>query len=118
MPITINPTFCSYDSDSVVLKGTLTFSGAYPVGGDTIDFSTVSGYQSPNGRIFVPSSPPYTCFIAGTGGDTFGFVPGTTIQNGKVIVNTASATVVSGNYGAEITGDANIEFEATFPKLL
>jgi hypothetical protein len=104
--------------DSITLFGTLTLSGAYPVGGDTIDFTPVIGYQSPNGRIFVPTGAAYpgTGTITGSGGDTFAFVAGTLLNNNKLIANTSSGTVVSGNYGAEITADNNIQFSVTFPK--
>jgi len=118
MPITITPLFVSESTDEVELLCTLKFTGAYPVGGDTLDFTSVIGYQSPNGRIFTPSSPVICGSINGTGGDSFGLVPGTTLANNKVIVNTASATVQVGAYGAEITGDNNIEAAFQFPRLV
>ncbi len=118
MPVKINPTYVSETLDMMIVGGTLTLTGAYPVGGDPMDWTTIIGYQSPNGRIFTPSALPVACDISSTGGDTLGYAVGTTLANGKLIANTSSATVVSGNYGAELTADLNIEFQAWFPKQL
>ncbi len=118
MAVKINPTLVIEDGDAVTLMGTLTLTGSYPVGGEILDFTTVVGYQSPNGRIFCPAGAPYagTGSCTGAGGDTFSIVSGSLLTNSKLIGNTASGAVISGAYGAEVTGDTNICFCITFPK--
>jgi hypothetical protein len=112
MALAITVTHTSEDQQGVYVRGTLAASGNYATGGDTLDFTTIPGR--------VPASqPPKQVWIAGTGGYSFGWVPGTTLANGKVKVNTTAATELgAGAYPAGITGDANIEFEAVFAKLL
>ena len=86
------------------ILATLTYTGTYAAsGGDVFDIPAYfSAYKS---------SPklPVTVFIQGTAGYGFGYVPGTTVNNGKIKICTASATEL-GNiaYGAPITGDTGI----------
>ncbi len=94
--------------DSVTLIAGLTFTGNYPVGGDTLDFTALAGASSPNGRIFAPSSPVIAGQISGCGGVSFGLIPGSALNNNLVIVEEAENTPESGAYGSEITGDANV----------
>jgi hypothetical protein len=119
MAVKVTATYVIEDLDCIELYGILTLTGNYPAGGDTVDFTTVVGFNSPNGRIFVPAGPP----IAGTGaatgssGDSFALVPGSALNNSKLIVNTASNTLEgTGAYGAELLADANIQFSMVFPK--
>jgi hypothetical protein len=118
MSIAINITQIQENTDGVEIFGTLTLSGNYAAGGDTIDWTTVSGAQTENGRIFTPSKVPYAVQIDGTTGDTYGYVAGTLLNNSKVKINTASNTELgAGAYNARFTGDVNIFFDAAFPKL-
>lgn len=119
MPIAINITQIQEGLDGVEVFGLLTLSGAYATGGDPIDWTTVIGANSPNGRVFTPAALPIICQIAGTTGDDYGYVAGTTLANGKVKINTTSNTELgAGAYPARITGDVNVCFSAAFPKLL
>jgi hypothetical protein len=115
--ITINITKLEFGTDEVDVGGTLTFSGNYPAGGDTIDWTTVIGFGADNGRVFVVQALPDAGFAAGSTGDTYGYVAGTALNNGKIKINTASNTeLAAGAYPARITGDANIYFDFSFPR--
>lgn len=119
MAITINITQVQENLDSVEVIGTLTLSGNYTTGGDTIDWTTAAGAQTANGRIFTPSGLPVCCQINGSTGDSYGYIAGTALNNSKVKINTASNTELgAGAYAARFTGDTNIYFDAAFPKLL
>lgn len=119
MSLAINVTQIQEGLDGVEVFGLLTPSGNYPTGGDTLDWTTVAGANSANGRVFTPSALPVICQIAGTTGDDYGYVAGTTLANGKVKINTTSnAELGAGAYAARFTGDVNISFCAVFPKLL
>ena len=120
MPIAINITQIQENGDGVEVFGTLTLSGNYSTGGDTLDWTTVAGsLASPNGRVFTPAALPVFVQITGTTGDQYGYVAGTLLNNGKVKINTASNTELgAGAYAARFTGDVNIFFDAAFPKLL
>jgi hypothetical protein len=99
---------------NLCVLGTLTASGSYSTGGDTLDFSTVAGQ-------LAASLAPVQIWIGGSSGDAYAFIRAAspTLANGKVKINTASNTELgAGAYPARITGDANIQFEATFQKLL
>ena len=116
--ITINLTQIQEGIDGVEIFGTLTLSGAYPAGGDVIDWTTIAGVSTPNGRTFTPSSVPIAAWAQGTTGDDYGYVAGTTLQNGKFKINTTSATELgAGAYNARFTGDLNIFFNAAFNRL-
>lgn len=119
MAVKVTPTYVIENLDSIELIGVLTLTGNYPAGGDTVDFTGAVGYQSPNGRIFAPAGPMIANSggASGSGGDTFSLQAGTLLSNNKLVINTASNTVEgTGAYGAELTGDANINFFAIFPK--
>ena len=94
--------------------GTLTASGSYSTGGDTLDFTTVAGQLS-------ASLAPLQVWVGGSTGDAYSFLRAAspTLANGKVKINTASNTELgAGAYPARFTGDANIQFQAIFNKLL
>lgn len=118
MAVQINVTGIEDGVDLQTIVGTLTFSGNYATGGDTLDWSTAVGAQSGT-RIFVAQAPPQYVSIQGTTGDSYGWIIGTTLKNGLVKINTASATELgAGAYTGRITADLNIFFSATFPRLL
>ena len=120
MPIAITLTQIQENLDSVEVIGTLKFTGSYPAGGDTIDWTTVSGNATPNGRIFTPQGLPVACQINGSGLYGYGYKVGTALNNATVVVaDIANAGVLAtGAYPAGVTGDLNIFFDAAFPKLL
>jgi hypothetical protein len=101
---------------SLYLTLLLTFSGSYATGGDTLDL-TSSGVgaigKSALGRVFQAGKAPLYGYVAGSGGYSFGFIPGSgsppNLANGKVKISTTAATeLAAGAYPAGITGDANI----------
>ena len=101
-------------ADNVYVFGTLTASGNYASGGDTIDFTSVAAQIS-------ASQAPVQLWMAGSTGDAYAFVRAgsPSLANGKVKINTASNTELgAGAYPARITGDANIQFEAVFKKMI
>lgn len=117
MSIAINITGIEDGVDLQTIVGTLTFSGSYVPGGDTIDWTTVVGTQI-GSRIFIGQALPTYGSVAGSTGDSYGPILGTALNAGKVKINTASNTELSaGAYPARITGDANIQFSYTFPRL-
>ena len=114
MAIALAVTDIDNSGKSVYLTVTMTFSGSYSTGGDTIDFTTVAG-KGYLGRVFQASKPPLYGYAAGSGGYSFGLIPGTTLANGKIKISTTAATeLAAGAYPAGITGDANIYCTATF----
>ena len=114
MALAINITSIETGEHSLYVFGTLTPSGNYSTGGDTLDFTTVASQIG-------ASQAPLQVWVGGTTGDAYAFVRAgsPTLANGKVKVNTASNTeLASGAYPARITGDANIQIEAAFTKLI
>lgn len=121
MSVTITINSIESGLDEVTISGTLAFSSVYAAGGDAIDWTTVNGVFDGNGRIFLPSALPDCVLMHGSGLFLFGYVPGTTLANGKVKINdiAAAAQLANGAYPAGITADAGgIFFTAKFPRLL
>jgi len=112
MPLAITITDVDAGAGNVYVFGTLAASGNYSTGGDTLDFTTVAAA--------IPASqPPVQVWIGGSTGDAYSWIKGSALNNGKVKVNTASNTeLASGAYPARITGDASIQFEAVFNKMI
>jgi hypothetical protein len=114
MALAINITDVDAGENNLYVFGTLTPSGNYATGGDTLDFSTVANQ-------IEASQAPVKVWVSGTTGDSYGFIRAAspTLANGKIKINTASNTELgAGAYPARITGDANIQFEAIFSKLI
>lgn len=102
------------DGKRLHVIGTLVFSGSYPTGGDTLDFT---------GK--VPASrAPLLIMVEGKAGFVYGASLGSTIANNLVLVlveaavgvNTALAQHTAVAYVAGVTGDT-VKFYAIF-KLL
>ena len=103
---------------SLYLTCLVTLSGSYSTGGDTIDLTTIIG-KTYLGRVFVAGKPPLYGWAVGTTGDAYSIIPGTTLANGKLKINTASATELgAGAYVARFTGDTNIYMGLVFDLLL
>ncbi len=118
MALAMTPTLIDDGGDGVYVYGTIAASGNYATGGDTLDFTTIQG-KGAYSRVFQASALPVQVAVYGTTGDSYGFVPGTTLANGKVKINTASNTELgAGAYPARITGDTGLFFEAVFAKNL
>ena len=99
---------------SLYVTATLTFSGSYSTGGDTIDFTTIIG-KGYLGRVFQAGKSPLYGYAAGTSGHSYGLIPGTTLANGKIKINTTAGTeLAAGAYPAGVSGDTNIVFEGAF----
>jgi hypothetical protein len=112
MAVAINVLSVDAAADNVYVFGTLTASGSYSTGGDTLDFTSV-------GNRIPASAAPVQLWIGGTTGDNYAWVKGTALNNQKVKVNSASNTeLAAGAYPARFTGDTGIQFEAVFTKLL
>jgi hypothetical protein len=112
MPLAISITDIDAVAANIYVFGTLTASGSYSTGGDTLDFTTVASQ-------LAASQAPVQVWIGGSTGDAYSWVAGTALNNQKVKINTASNTeLASGAYPARITGDVSIQFEAVFNKLI
>jgi hypothetical protein len=114
MALAITITDVDAGGHNLCVFGTLAASGSYSTGGDTLDFTTVAAQLG-------ASLAPVQVWVGGSSGDAYSFIRAAspTLANGKVKVNTASNTELgAGAYPARITGDANIQFEAVFHKLL
>lgn len=104
------------DGKRVHVTGTLTASGSYTTGGDTLDLS-----QFP---VIASTQPPIqgTAWLDGLAGYDYAFAPGAALNNGKVKVfqqgSSAGAfpELASGAYPAAITSDS-ITFYGIFKKL-
>lgn len=103
------------DGKRLTAIGTLTASGSYVTGGDTLSFLDGSGIIKTSkfgGSVSM-------CQIYGTTGDQYSYIPGTDPSNGKVKINTASNSELgAGAYPARITGDTNIVFEVVVPQFV
>ena len=99
---------------SLYLTCLITLSGNYSTGGDTIDLTTVIG-KGVLGRVFQAGKSPLYGWCAGSTGDSYAVLPGTTLANGKLKINTASNTeLAAGAYAARFTGDTNIYLGVVF----
>ena len=118
LSVTINNV--DHAADSLYVRGSVSASGSYTAGGDTLDFS---------GKGDLPAStPPRDVFIHGVSGFVYEFVRGATLTNNKVKVRgqqpTSATTgvialdeIAAAAYPAGVTGDT-ISFLAVFDKLL
>ncbi len=99
-------------ADNIYVFGMLTASGNYSTGGDTLDFTAVS-------PLIAASQPPMQLWAGGSTGDTYAWIKGSALNNQKVKISPASGTeLASGAYPGRISGDANIQFEAVFAKMI
>ena len=112
MPLAITINDIDAVAANIYVFGTLTASGSYSTGGDTLDFTTVASQ-------LAASQAPVKVWVGGSTGDAYSWICGSALNNQKVKINTASNTeLASGAYPARITGDTNIQFEAVFNKLI
>src|SRR5271165_2588176 len=92
--------------------GTLTFSGSYPTGGDTLDFTTVADK--------LPSTQIIQAFADSQNGNAGYYVPvqGTALNNWKLKAFTGGGTeITAGAYPASVTSDI-VHLTITARKLL
>jgi hypothetical protein len=99
-------------ADNIYIFGTLSASGSYATGGDTLDFTTVAPQ-------LAASQPPLQLWAGGSTGDTYAWISENALNNQKLKISTASGTeLASGAYPGRISGDENIQFEAVFAKMI
>ncbi len=122
MAVTITLTSNNVDASAnnfVYAIATLSFSGSYPTGGDTLDFSTVASV--------VPSDlPPINVIADSNGGSgTFGFsggyfqiVASNALNNWKIkFLQGFNAELAAGAYPSSVLADS-IFLNITYRKLL
>jgi hypothetical protein len=115
MPITISLVPNNVDSSAsnfVYAIATLTFSGNYPTGGDTIDFTTVADK--------LPSTTVIQAFAESQNGNSGYYiaVQGSALNNWKLkAFNGGGTEITAGAYPASVTTDI-VQLSITARKLL
>ncbi len=115
MPITISLTPLNVDSSAsnfVYAIAALTFSGTYPTGGDTLDFTQVADK--------LPSSQIVQAFAESQNGNSGYYIPvqGTAMNNWKLKAFAGGGTeITAGAYPASVTTDI-VQLSITARKLL
>ena len=115
MPITISLLPNNVDSSAsnfVYAIATLTFSGSYPTGGDTLDFTTVADK--------LPSTQIIQAFAESQNGNSGYYIPvqGSALNNWKLKCFLGGGTeITAGAYPADVTGDI-VQLSITARKLL
>lgn len=115
MPIAISLTPNNVDSSAnnfIYAIATLSFSGNYPAGGDTLDFTTIAD-KLPSSQIVQVSAQSQS----GNGG-YYVAVQGTALNNWKLRAFTAGGTeLLAGAYPASVTSDI-VQLSVTARKLI
>jgi len=115
MPITIALASTNVDSSAsnfVYAVAALTFSGSYPTGGDTLDFTQVADK--------LPSTQIVQVFAESQNGNSGYYVPvqGTALNNWKLKGFVGGGTeITAGAYPASVTTDI-VQLSITARKLL
>ncbi len=115
MPISISLTPNNVDSSAsnfVYAIATLTFSGSYPTGGDTVDFTTVADK--------LPSTTVIQAFAESQNGNSgyYVAVQGSALNNWKLkAFNGGGTEITAGAYPASVTTDI-VQLSITARKLL
>lgn len=123
MPIALKLLQIQENDDSVTVYMGLTFTGNYVqfsagAGGDNLDFTSVIGQSTSNGRTFLASSGCLYGTITGINGFVFGFQPGVLNANIVTLWTTSTTQQGAGAYPAGVAGDAFIVGEFVFNKLI
>ena len=115
MPIAISLPSNNVDSSAsnfIYALATLTFSGSYPAGGDTLDFTSVAGA--------LPSSQVLQAFAESQNGNSGYYVAiaGAALNNWKLKAFSGGGTeITAGAYPASVATDA-VQLAITARKLL
>jgi len=115
MPITISLTSNNVDSSAsnfVYAIAALTFTGSYPTGGDTVDFTTVADK--------LPSTQIIQVFAESQNGNSGYYiaVQGSAMNNWKLKACSGGGTeITAGAYPASVTTDI-VQLSITARKLL
>src|SRR5690348_3226178 len=92
---------------TIYVTCSIVFSGSYSTGGDTVDLTTIIG-KAYLGKVFIAGKSPLYGYGVSSAGYSLAFIPGTTLANGLMKVNTAAATeLAAGAYPAGLTGDTH-----------
>ena len=119
MAIAIAVQSVNSSGDITQVAGTLTFSGSYATGGDTLDWTTANEQISETGQVLSVATPPKQMSTDSQNGNAGYYVPvqGSALNNWKVKCFVGSGTEVSaGAYPSSVTGDI-VAFRAEFAKL-
>lgn len=115
MPITISITPNNVDSSAsnfIYAVATLSFSGSYPTGGDTLDFTTVADKLASDQIVQI--------FAESQNGNSGYYIPvqGTALNNWKLKAFVGGGTeITAGAYPASVTSDI-VQISLTARKLL
>jgi len=109
------------DASGVVtwVTGTITFSGNYVAGGDSLDWTTAIEQIGQSGQTLDAGSPPQQVLFDSQNGNAgyYVAVQGSALNNWKVKCFVGSGTEVSaGAYPSSVTADI-IVFQAQFMRL-
>ena len=120
MPATVNVTSLDATQQGVIVEGTLTLSGNYPTGGDTVNFlsnAQIPSESSPRVPVQLTEQPASGSTPSGF---FFWLIQGTTAANWLLFIATASGQPVTqlgaGAYPAALTAAGfTLAFRAFFP---
>lgn len=116
MPLILTVDQIDHAGRALIVRGRLAATGNYATGGVAVDFTAAI---LPLGQSLTVTKLPVSVKILGSTGHSYGWVPGTTLANGKAIINTTAATeLAQAAFPASILADAAIYFEAVFDKNL
>jgi hypothetical protein len=119
MAITINVQNVDATGVAVWVTGTVSFSGSYTTGGDTLDWTTAIPQVGQSGAATPSDSAPLQAIFKSQNGNADYYVPvqGSAPNNWKVKCFQAGGTELSaGAYPGSITGDI-VAFQAQFNKM-
>lgn len=116
MALAIKVTKRWFEGKKLKIVATVTASGSYTTGGDTLNFTTVTGFNIQSSQL------PFDCIITGQAGFPYSYVAGTTQANCLMKVFVATTTGANlplaehsaATYVAGVTGDTitlRAEFE-------
>ena len=105
---------------STIIRGTITLTGSYTAGGDTLSFAGISDQLKSNGLPLQVEIYESTPAANGPGSKyAFNYLPGTTNANGVMTVCNGT-TEFSGAYGTPPFSVTNFQlsFTAFFPSMV
>jgi len=121
MPITLAVSGIGHGNNQFRIGVTLTFTGNYPTGGDTVDLTTILGASDDVGVAVFSALPVYVDPALG-GGYGAEFIPGSALNNCKLKVFSAPGTeLAAGSYAANaalLAASLNNSLDMVFDKLL
>ncbi len=119
MAITINVQNVDASGIVVWVTGTLTFSGSYSTGGDTLDWTTAAPQIGQSGQVIPSSQPPQQVMFDSQNGNAGYYVPvqGSASNNWKLKCFQGGGTeLAAGAYPSSVTSDI-VVFQAQFKRL-